>query len=389
MPSAALAPSDLAIDHEVAQVADRFRFLLDLTPVDAAEARARFLDDPGSEPDFTYRPLEDDPDLLVAMLGSIEVGAVEDPALGHLLRAKHRELELQVEMLRARCTDEFLPLSIELYGAVAPALLRQAEHLLARIPASPPEPGARLDATAFAALAEEELAHYRDVDPDIGAHVEVRPDAAGIMVSGNVLLVSDTASVAEDRAHALLQHEVGTHLVTHVNGTFQPLRLLASGLAGYEETQEGLAVVAEMLVGGLSPARVRQLAARVVAVHAMVAGGSFVDVHGTLTDAGLRPGSAFTTTMRVFRSGGLTKDAIYLRGLLDVLRHVGDGGDLELLLLGKVSLDELPLVGDLFERGVLEGPRLRPRYLDDPASAARLEHAAALTDLSQLWEETP
>ncbi len=40
---------------------------------------------------------------------------------------------------------------------------------------------------------------------------------------------------------------------------------MAIGLAGYEETQEGLAVLAEFLVGGLSPHRLRQLAVRVVA----------------------------------------------------------------------------------------------------------------------------
>ena len=47
---------------------------------------------------------------------------------------------------------------------------------------------------------------------------------------------------------ALLHHEVGTHLVTHVNGTHQPIKVLGVGLAGYDETQEGLAVLAEYLV---------------------------------------------------------------------------------------------------------------------------------------------
>jgi uncharacterized protein (TIGR02421 family) len=395
MATSALAPGDVAIDHELAQVSDRFRFLLDVTPVDVGPERRRFLAGETTEPTFTYRPLEDDPDVLMAMVDAIDVAAVEDPTLGHLLRAKLRELELQIEMLRVRCSDQFLPLSIELYGAVAPPLLDHARTLIERIPGPGDRPaagtglGERIDAATFAALAEAELDHYRAVDPDIGVHVELRPDATGILVSGSALLVSTTATVAAERTHALLQHEVGTHLVTHVNGAFQPLRLMEAGLAGYEETQEGLAVLAELLVGGLSPSRVRQLAARVVAVHEVVAGASFADVHHTLTEAGLTPDGAFTTAMRATRAGGLTKDAIYLRGLLDLLRHLSDGGDLEVLLLGKVSLAELPLVGDLYDRGVLDGPRLRPRYLDDPATAARLEQAAALTDLTQLFEETP
>lgn len=380
-----LVPTDVAVDHELAQVSDRFRFLLDVTPVDVAESRQRFLED-GRVPAFSYRPLEADPDVLVAMLDAVDVGQVEDPSLGHLLRAKARELELQVEMLRARETDDFLPLSIELYGTVSPVLLKQAESILesSAEPASPPSGGDWIDAPTFAALAEEELDHYRAIEPDIGVHVEVRPDVSGVMVSGPVLLVSADTRIVRQRVEPLLQHEVGTHLVTHVNGSYQPLRLLASGLAGYEETQEGLAVLAELLVDGLTAARVRQLAARVVAVHQMVHGGEFIDVHRWLVATGFSAAGAFTTAMRVFRSGGLTKDAIYLRGLLDLLDHLGDGGDLDVLLLGKVSLEGLPLVSDLLERGILHGPRLRPRYLDDHKAGARLLYAAEHPDLSHL-----
>ena len=92
--------------------------------------------------------------------------------------------------------------------------------------------------------------------------------STGVMVSNGDLLVAPTARVSAARAEALLHHEVGTHVVTFVNGSHQPLRILASGLAGHEETQEGLAVLAEYLVGGLTAGRLRQLAARVVAVHA-------------------------------------------------------------------------------------------------------------------------
>ena len=278
-----------------------------------------------------------------------------------------------------------MSLSTELYGAVAPGLLDRAERLLERIdPPSARDDGRRLDADEFAALAEAELDHYRAVDPDIGLHVEIRPDASGIMVSGPDLIVGAAARVAADRAHALLQHEIGTHLLTYANGSYQPIRVLAAGLAGYEETQEGLAILAEFLVGGLSPTRLRQLAARVVAVHHMMVGAPFVEVHQHLIDAGLTPSGAFTTTMRAFRAGGLTKDAIYLRGLLGLLDHLARGGTLDLLWLGKLPLGDLPLVGELADRGLIGPPKLLPRYLDDPATTVRLTHAAGITDPADL-----
>lgn len=383
--STSLSAADLAVDRELARVSESFRFLLDLTPVDVEANRHAFLHGSASEPSFTYRELEDDPDVMRTVLDAVDVADVDDRTLGHLLRAKHRELELRLDMLAARDTEDFLPLSIELYGAVAPGLLGHAESLLERLEGSTgTEDRERIDAAQFLALAEAELAHYRTIDADIGVHVEIRQDTSGILVSGRNLILGAAARVPTDRAHALLQHEIGTHLLTYINGAHQPLRVMAAGLAGYEETQEGLAILAEFLVGGLSAERLRQLAGRVVAVHHMTTGASFAQVHRRLVDAGFSRTGAFTTTMRAFRSGGLTKDAIYLRGFLGVLGHLSRGGTLDLLWLGKLSLEDLPLVGELADRGALQEPKLLPRYLDDPATSARLQRAAGLTDPAEL-----
>ncbi len=121
-------PEDLAIDHELADIAASIPLLLYVTPNNLIEARRRFLED-RSAPKFTYGTLED-PAVVEARLAAATIDAVEDPALSHLLQAKHRELELQVEMLRQRDTDEFLGLSIQLYGTVSPALVGDAESLL-------------------------------------------------------------------------------------------------------------------------------------------------------------------------------------------------------------------------------------------------------------------
>lgn len=381
----ALAATDLAVDHTLAQLSDGVRFLLDVTPVDAEEVGAQFLAGTLDEPEFTYRELETDPDVLEAQLAMVDLGMVQDHTLGELLRSKHREMQLQLEMLRARGTADFRSLSVELYGAVGPTLRERAERLVADLEGTP-RPGDMLDAQEFLALAEAEIARYREADPDVGMHAEVRPDVSGVLVEGDALLISADAAIAETRAQALLQHEVGTHLVTQVNGAGQPIKVLGSGLAGYEETQEGLAVLAEIGCGGLTPFRLRQLAARVLTVHAMLTGASFREAHSALVEAGVPAGTAYTTTMRVYRSGGLTKDAIYLRGLLDLLEHLAAGGRLDLFFLGKFALRDLPLVEDLHERGILNPARITPRYLADPEAAARLARAAHTDDLTTLTE---
>jgi uncharacterized protein (TIGR02421 family) len=382
-PQVELSAGDLAADHLLTQISGGVRFLLDVTPVDAQDVSETFLDGDQDEPEFTYRDLETDPDVLEAELDLIDLGGVEDRTLGELLRSKDREIRLQLEMLRARGTRDFAALSVELYGAVGPTLREQAEGLMASLARSP-TPGQLLDAQQFLTLAESEIEHYRQLDPDVGIHAEVRPDVSGVLVEGDTLLISEDATIPAVRAPALLQHEVGTHLVTQVNGSGQPIKLLGTGLAGYDETQEGLAVLAEILVGGLTPFRLRQLAARVLTVHRLINGATFREAHQSLVEAGIPGRAAFTTTMRVYRSGGLTKDAIYLRGLLDLLGHVAQGGALDLFYLGKFALRDLPLVQDLHERGVLCPPRIMPRYLADPEAVQRLQEAATADDLTTL-----
>jgi hypothetical protein len=122
----------------------------------------------------------------------------------------------------------------------------------------------------------------------------------------------------------------------------------------------------------------------VVAVHSLVSGASFVETHRVLTGHGLPAGSAYGVAMRVYRAGGFTKDAIYLRGVLALLKHLEGGGPLDPFFLGKFSIEDLSLVADLAERGLLAPARIMPRYLSDPGAAARLEDAAHADDLVTL-----
>ena len=289
----------------------------------------------------------------------------------------------------SRCSSAAAPtassrLSIELYGAVGAELLAEAEAILEQVPDPGPEEGPWLDAAAVAKAAQAELDRYRAFAPDLESHVEVREGSTGVMVSNGDVLVAPTCQVPVGRLEALLHHEVGTHVVTHVNGAAQPLHVLASGLAGHDETQEGLAVLAEHLVGGLTARRLRQLAGRVVAVHAMVEQAPFEEVHATLVARGIPDHQAFSITMRVFRAGGLTKDAVYLRGLRELVDHLSRGADLDVLWLGKMPLSAAPLVADLHARGELRDPLLQPRYLDDPATQDRLAALHEVASLAQL-----
>ena len=369
-------------DRRLADIAAQIDYLLAITPVNTADAWEEFR---GSgfahEPTFHYRPLTVDPDLLKRALYAVPLERVEDPTLAAIFRAQRQTLDRQVSLLEDRNSEAFLPTSLQLFGGVDESMYRLAESVLTTIrergmaPQDCPAFDAPcLDATAFAGRARAEIARY---GPDLarsGATVWLRPDVPGVLVSSGQLLVGTGVQIPSARAEALVQHEVGTHIVTAVNGQAQPLRLLSTGLAGYEETQEGLAVLAEFVVGGLTIERLVTLAARVVAVGRLLGGATFTETFGDLHEGhGLTAAQAFRVTMRVYRSGGLTKDAIYLRGLDRMLRYLADGQPLDPLLIGKVPLDFVPLVQELQWRGVLRAPQLQPRWLTAPGSAERLE----------------
>jgi uncharacterized protein (TIGR02421 family) len=149
--------------------------------------------------------------------------------------------------------------------------------------------------------------------------------------------------------------------------------LLHTGLAGYESLQEGLAVLSEFLAGGLNRSRLRLLAGRVVAAARVIDGESFAAIFDELTTThGLTPRTAFSTTMRVWRSGGFTKDVVYLRGLKALLEYLAGNGDVEILFLGKMALRHVPLVQELRAREVLRPPPLRPPCLDLPGAREKL-----------------
>jgi uncharacterized protein (TIGR02421 family) len=364
------------VDRQLSEVSTAFDFLLQVTPINSDEAwrafqRSKF----ERAPEFHYRPTPYEPSLLKRRLFRIPLERIEDPALQHIFLQKQSELDRKITMIADRETPRFLYCGLQLYGGVEQDLHDLAGALLERVPTrSRDEPAKeQLDAGAFAARATAQFEQYRADAPDFAADARVTPEVAGIMVSGGTLLINPKLTVPLTRVDALLQHEVGTHLLTYFNGLAQPFRLLCSGLAGYDELQEGLAVLSEYLVGGLSRPRLRQLAARVIAAKQLTEGATFVDTFRTLDRTfKFSQRVAYGITMRIYRGGGLTKDAVYLRGLRQILRYLGDGGDLDSLFVGKIAVEHVPIVKELTIRRVLKAAPVRPLYMRNEAALERL-----------------
>jgi hypothetical protein len=149
-------------------------------------------------------------------------------------------------------------------------------------------------------------------------------------------------------------------------------------------------VFAECAVGGLTRVRLRLLAARVLVVDAMINGATFIESFRMLREEygyGLR--GAFNLTARVYRSGGLSKDAIYLRGFQQVLDILAAGQDLTPFWFGKIAVRHIPVIEELSLRGLLQQPQVVPEFLARPDAQARIAFMRTKPSLTELIQPEP
>lgn len=377
-----------AADDKLNHICGTYDFLMAVSPINSSEARESFAAS-GYEkpPEFRYRPLTVDPDEAKRALYKIDLKKVEDPIIESLFSEKRHEIDHQLTMLACRNSDRFRYASLMLYEPVDSALLEAALDILAsgaRTPGGVGQPPA--DCHAVAAAAREMAARYQALDPAFDVKIEIREDVtAGMLVSGNRLYISHDIMVPAHRLQPLLNHEVGIHLLTYVNGSIQGLQIFKRGLAGYEGVQEGLGVFAEWAIGGLTRARLRLLAGRVVAVHAMTDGATFIDVFRLMQRThGFSAAGAFNLTTRVFRSGGFAKDAIYLRGFKTILDLLAEGRSLEPYWYGKIAPQHVAAVEELSGRGILTAPTSRPEFLGAKGFTDRIGAFRAAPSFSNL-----
>ncbi|TCV19948.1 uncharacterized protein (TIGR02421 family) [Sphingobacterium alimentarium] len=365
-----ITPNIIEIDKALLAESQRFDFLMLVTPTNVQEAWQTFKNNRfAKNPVFQYRPMPIDPDLVKRNLYNLPIEDILDPNIAYLFRDKRRELDEMMSMLDDRNSPDFVHGSLQVFGNVSDQLLHVAEAIITVIDSNGTHTQtstSKLNAREFAQLATAEIEYLKSQYPELNTTVRVRDDVSGVMVNRGVLNISSNYKISKERAEALIQHEVGTHIATYFNGKVQPLQLFSLGVPGYEKLQEGLAVFSEYMVDGLSNERLKILAARVICVRHMLMGNSFVDTFSLLVEQyDFSEDVAFHITMRVYRGGGLTKDAVYLQGLIELIEYLRKGNDINILTIGKIRKDYIPIIQDLIQRGYLRQPAVRPRYLSE------------------------
>jgi len=223
---------------------------------------------------------------------------------------------------------------------------------------------------------DEELPKYFASESPL---VEVTPALSAKATAGkNVIKLRASAVFSDLDTAQLLQHEALVHIATGKNGSKQTrFPILGEAHPGNVRTQEGLAVFAEFLSGALDPRRLKRLADRVIAIQMALDGADFLQLYRYFLDVSENEYEAFENARRVVRGGvvgggaPLTKDVVYLQGLLEVhsfLRAAVQAGDpslTRLLFMGKFDLADLDAIRLLRDEGLLTEPRYMPPWATD------------------------
>lgn len=338
-------------------------------------------------PKVTYEvdrdKLEDRMSSLVALEKTLRS---DEPILAWLTSTVQSYIDANRLML-ALGTRAFYKLSRAIYGSARSPFygypLRNvdlADHLFTRLKtygwdaASDP----LAEPISARALQQNLLARIAERKPFMSIDVVLDDTIAAKVIAGmRRIRIRPDATFAVWEADGLFHHEVETHALTAHNGALQPnAEFLKSGGPRTTRTQEGLAMFSELYNRTLSIDRIERLALRVKLVDMAEEGASFLDLYRHLLRRGVSKRDAYFDAQRICRGGLVqggapyTKDACYLAGLLEVytfLAAVTRGGfrdELELLVCGRIQLDDIAALAQLRVMGLLQRPTYLPGWLE-------------------------
>ncbi len=356
------------VDHALRDIGRQVLLIPALHPQNTAEEKKLFFKRHGREdPTFQYRPLSYDPRELQGHIRRVFTRAakIRSRWLRSIFRAKCRELDLKLGLVAARGTPEILPLSMRLFPRPTRRMVHDAE-VLAGLKQHEEERG--MDPARVEKALRGTISAYRKQHRSFACKLKwVDSSLAEASISDAQLNIRKESSYSQRFLLMLQHHEIGVHLVTAQNGDHQKLNIFRGGLAGYDPTQEGLALFAEFRAGAITSNRLRILGSRVLAVDLLCRGASFAETYAALTKGfgGFTSEEAFSICLRCYRGGGYTKDVIYQPGFLSVFNYWVHVGDLPLLFVGKFPLSEVHHVKESVRHGLLHMPIFIPPLIQD------------------------
>jgi uncharacterized protein (TIGR02421 family) len=350
---------DLTLDEALADCAKQVKPLYYIEPVNEKAIKAEFLAGRIKNPIFVYKPLEYNPEEIEAILTSI--GNATDSEIGNILNSKKQEMLLENRVIANRGAEDIVrQATSSLYGVPSKELVCYAESILKQVPPKADEKDVPSDVIKKAledALSENGLDDWK-IEFSDKRLTTVYPAEKKITVC------KDRKFASKDPARLKL-HEVGVHAVRGANGYEQPLKVFAIGLPGYMTTEEGLTSFFEEVMQVSDEETLRKYAAEVIAINALCTNLDFRDTFDKLRSYNINNEDSWNISVRAHRGGGYIKDHIYLKGLVKVREFAKNYSDLKTLFVGKIGIEDLPLVKELIKKGIVKEAKHIPKFISN------------------------
>jgi uncharacterized protein (TIGR02421 family) len=358
------------IDKQISEMSGKIDFYSLLTPVNKKKEEEKFFSAYRQgdvyNPVFEYRrrDLGWTAEPFERMRCALATGGDAE----ELLRGKLEFISAQVDLLNSADAG-FAEAAVKLHGIPDKESLNKARDILDESrETSYVFPEESVSPEEMVSIMREEL-EKEGIDWQCVLSDRIIPK---ITVSGkdHTIYVNSRIYYTVQEIERLKVHEIKVHIYRGANGAMQPLRIFAEGLAGYNETEEGLAIVAEEASGCLlSDTRQMKLyAGRALCADFCIKSGFYEtfsalreffpdDIAYRLTERGKR-GLTDTSV-----KGGLTKGFHYISGWIRMQKFFERGGDLSILYVGKTGVDDVEAVRRLLEAGILKPPLHVPEFI--------------------------
>ncbi|CBL44862.1 Conserved hypothetical protein [gamma proteobacterium HdN1] len=307
--------------------------------------------------------------------------------LAKMMRRTCSEFQTVVRMLEARGTPTFCNIAQELYGSPSdvfhagdPTIAELGTMLESTVSSLLQAGGMQEEPRNLSAAQSVEILQQRihNVFPEEQVRVIISDGIASDAAAGSDYIKLNQDSWFNQRDLDILEvHEGWVHLGTTLNGAAQPYcTFLSKGTPAATVTQEGLAVLSEIITLRSGPKRLYKLVNRIRAITLAEDGADFLDVFNYLREKGIEAEDCYAIVSRIFRGSTPTgkpfvKDISYIKGFVLTYNFIrvavarGMLDRLPLLFVGKIVLDDAKIIYELMQDDIIAKPKFIPPVFSD------------------------
>ena len=362
-------PAIVSLDKTLFKLLSGFELLAYVNPINTNSEQKRFIKNKYTEPpNFKYAPIKINAFELKQNLSALRTQDISDISIRQLYESVINSYFDKIDLLSALGTRKFLYNSLRYFGRPSKKDLINAQYIL-HLPPIPSEP----KRMPFLSM-DESIGLFKNALNEYGIKCKIELSnrvISQVMVlnSKKTILIRPDAQFTRKEVNALIEHEIGVHMVTTQNSSDEKLKIFNLGLPINTLTQEGLAILSEYLSGNITLKRLKKIAFRVVITDMMCSGAGFIECFNYLVNQPeITTNDAYTIVTRIFRGGGFTKDYLYLSGFEKILKLWKADVNLTPLLVGKTSIDFYDTINEMIDREMIVKPKYITKRFEHPVN---------------------